>query len=176
MSARVRRFTLCGLNLFLAANAVAGALWVVPGLPREWLAGTPFVDYTIPALALGVVVGMGALIAAVLLIVRPDAGAFASGVVGAGMMIFELVEASVVGGDMWLHLAGLTPISKGLPATDVTGIPAPLGIPLPLWQQPLFFLLGALVFILALTLWRGRLREGRPARTGAQSNRVPQHV
>jgi hypothetical protein len=176
MSARVRRYALVGLNLFLAANAAAGALWVVPALPREWLAGTPFHDYTIPALALGLVVGLGALVAAILLLVQPWAGEFASGIVGAGMMVFELVEASVIGGDMWLHLLGVVPITKGLPATDVTGIPAPLGIPLPLWQQPVFFLLGAVMFLVALSLWRGRLRMYGSAQKGAVMNRVPERA
>jgi hypothetical protein len=166
MSARVRRYALVGLSLFLAANAVAGALWVVPGMPREWLAGTPFPDYTIPALALGVVVGLGALIAGVLLLLRPRAGILAAGLVGAGMMIFELVEVSVIGGDMWLHVLGLAPITKGLPATDTTRIPAPLGIPLPLWQQPVFFLIGAAIFALALALWRTGPRPDRSARPG----------
>jgi hypothetical protein len=45
--ARFPRHTLTGLNLFLAANAVAGAFWLVPTLPREWLAGTPIADYTL---------------------------------------------------------------------------------------------------------------------------------
>ena len=37
---RLGRYTLVGLNLFLGVNAVFGAVRVVPGLPREWLAGT----------------------------------------------------------------------------------------------------------------------------------------
>jgi hypothetical protein len=155
MTRRFSRYTLVGLNVFLAANAVGGAIWVVPALPREWLTGTLFSDYTIPALALGVVVGFGALGSALLLVFRPHAGAITSVVVGAAMMIFELVEVSVVGGDIWLHLLGLGPIAKGLPATNVSGIPAPLGVPLPLWQQPMFFVFGAVIFILALRLWRG---------------------
>ena len=176
MPARIRLFTLVGLNLFLAANAVAGALWVVPTLPGDWLAGTPFADYTIPAVALGVVVGLGALSAAILLIVRAQAGAFTSGVVGAGMMIFELVETSVVGGDIWLHLLGLAPVGKGLPATDVTGIPAPLGIPLPLWQQPLFFLLGLAILVLAGSLWRTSHGGDHQTQTGPGEQAVAQYV
>jgi hypothetical protein len=140
-------------------NAIAGALWVVPSLPREWLADTPFADYTIPALALGMIVGLGALAATMLLLIRPHPGALVSGAVGIGMMVFELVEASVIGGDLWLQLLGLGPVRKGLPATDVTGIPAPLGIPLPLWQQPVFFILGAVIFVLALTLWRAQVSQ-----------------
>jgi len=165
-----------GLNLFLAVNAVGGALWVVPGLPPEWLTATPFADYTIPALALGGIVGLGALSAAVLLLLRPRAGALASGLVGAGIMIFELVEASVIGGDIWLHLLGLATISKGLPGTDVTGIPAPLGIPLPLWQQPLFFLLGTVMFVLALGLWRERPSSAGGTHQSTADRPALQHV
>jgi hypothetical protein len=62
---------------------------------------------------------------------------------------------SVVGSDLFLHALGLAPVRKGLAGMDVTGIPAPLGIPLPLWQQLVFFALGALVVVLAVRLWRG---------------------
>ena len=169
MPNRWRRYTLAGLNLFLSLNAIYGAVWVVPGLPGAWLTGTPFVDYTVPALALGIVLGLGAVVSAGLLVFRPVWGALASGVIGTGMMVFELVETSVVGWDLWLHALGLGPIRKGLPATHVTGLPAPLGIPLPLWQQPIWFLLGAIILALAVGLWtpqrgaaRQRARDRRP--------------
>ncbi len=71
-------------------------------------------------------------------------------------MVFEVVETSVIGWDLWWHALGLGPISKGLPAVDVTGIPAPLGVPLPLWQQPAYFLLGAVILVLAIGLWMRR--------------------
>jgi hypothetical protein len=174
-AARIPRYTLIGLNLFLAANALAGALWVVPGLPREWLAGTPFPDYTIPAVALGVIVGLGAFSSAILFLFWPEAGTLVSAVVGAAMMVFELVEASVVGGDIWLHLLGLSPITKGLPATDVSGIPAPLGVPLPLWQQPVFFLVGMVIFVLALQLWRPRKPTEPITRAGSTVRAARQH-
>ena len=106
---------------------------------------------------------------AALLVLRPVWGALASGVIGTGMMVFELIETRVVGWDLWLHALGPSPIRKGLPATDVTGLPAPLGIPLPLWQQPIWFLLGAIILVLAVGLWtpradaaRERARDGRP--------------
>jgi hypothetical protein len=127
MSNRLR-YTLAGLNPFLGLNAVSGAVWVVPGLPHEWLTGTPFPDYVVPALALGLM-GLGACVAGVMLVVRPRWGTVLSGLVGAGVMIFELVETSVVGWDLWAHALGLGPIRKGLPAVDATGISAPLGIP-----------------------------------------------
>jgi hypothetical protein len=167
MSKRADRYILVGLNLFLAVNALAGAFWVVPGLPREWLTGTPFPDYTVPALALAIVVGVGALLSAALLLRRSWWGTLASAVVGSALMVFEVVETSVVGSDLFLHALGLAPVRKGLAGTDVTGIPAPLGIPLPLWQQPVFFAVGALVVVLAVRLWRGG-----PLRTELRSPRI----
>jgi hypothetical protein len=164
MSNRLSRYTLTGLDLFLGLNAIYGAVWVVPGLPREWLTGTPFADYVVPALALGLV-GLGAFAAGVLVAIRPGMGMVLSAVVGAGMMVFELVETSVVGWDLWVHALGLGPIRKGLPAMDTSGIPAPLGIPLPLWLQPTTFLLGAGILALAAGLWRGQPAEPpRPTR------------
>ena len=156
MSNRPRRYLLAGLDLFLGVTAIFGAVWVVPGLPREWLTGTPFPDYTVPALALGSIVGLGAVVAAALVVFRPVWGAMASLLTGASVMVFEIVETSVVGWDLWWHALGLGPIRKGLPAIDATGIPAPLGVPLPLWQQPAYFLLGAAIVVLAAALWRGR--------------------
>jgi hypothetical protein len=116
----------------------------------------------VPALALGLV-GLGAFAAGVLVAIRPGMGMVLSAVVGAGMMVFELVETSVVGWDLWVHALGLGPIRKGLPAVDTSGIPAPLGIPVPLWPQPTMFLLGAGILALAAGLWRGRARP-RPRR------------
>jgi len=69
------------------------------------------------------------------------------------MAIFEVVETTVVGLDIWLHALGLSPtIGKGLPGTNLEGVPALLGVPLPLWQQPLFFGIGVVIVALALSL------------------------
>ena len=51
---------LIALDGVMAVNAVAGAWYAVrgaPGVPTEWLDGTPFDDYVIPGLILGGVVG-----------------------------------------------------------------------------------------------------------------------
>ena len=62
---RALRVLLVVLNLFLAVTACIGGIWVIPTLPRAWLAGTPFTSFLIPALALAIVVGGGALTAAI---------------------------------------------------------------------------------------------------------------
>jgi hypothetical protein len=97
MSTGKIRGTLIGLELFTAVGAIAGALLVVPGLPRDWLAGSPFSDYTIPALALGVLCGGGSLAAAILVLLRPAVGGILSIGAGAAMAVFELVEVAAVG-------------------------------------------------------------------------------
>jgi hypothetical protein len=156
------RVALVGLELFLAASAISGGIVVVPNLPPEMLAGSPFRDYTIPALSLAVIVGGGALGAAALLIVRPIWGTLVSIAVGAGMMIFEIVETSVVGWDVWLHALGLSPSTgKGLPGLTAAGAPVLLGVPLPLWLQPFFFVYGALIVALAVRLWARRTVANR---------------
>jgi hypothetical protein len=147
---RAARFALVGLNLFLGVNAVLGAVAVMPALPPPWLAGTPFLDYTIPALALGAV-GAVALLAAAALLFREEWGVRLSIAAGAGVAAFEVVETLVVGLDVWLHALGLAPtLGKGLPGTSLEGGPAPLGVPLPLWLQPAFFALGLVIVALAL--------------------------
>lgn len=91
------RIGLVALNAFVAFTAIYGAIFVVPTIPLEWLKYGPFTDFTVPALALGILVGGSASLAAILLLIRPWAGAVAT--IAAGVMIigFELVEVGVVG-------------------------------------------------------------------------------
>jgi hypothetical protein len=91
------RATLLVLQAFVAITAVAGAAIVVPTLPLEWLKVGPLTDYTIPALALGVLCGGSAIVAFVLLVVDPRLGGAASMVAGTFMITFEIVEIAVVG-------------------------------------------------------------------------------
>jgi hypothetical protein len=90
------RIGLVLVNCFVAVTAIAGAIWVVPTMPLEWLKFGPFTDWTIPAVALGFV-GLVAGVTTILLILRSWAGALASIVAGAAMIVFELVEIGVVG-------------------------------------------------------------------------------
>jgi hypothetical protein len=90
------RIGLLILNGFVAISAIAGAIWVVPTMPMEWIKYGPFTDWTIPAIALGAV-GVLAAVAFVALLVRPWLGALLSILAGVAMVVFELVEIGVVG-------------------------------------------------------------------------------
>jgi hypothetical protein len=92
----VTRIALLVLNALVAISAIAGAIWVVPTMPLEWIKSGPFDDWTIPALALGFV-GTLAAGSFVAVLVKPWLGALASVVAGAAMISFELVEIAVVG-------------------------------------------------------------------------------
>ena len=61
------RIVLVVLEVFVALGAIAGGIGLLTGaIPAslEGLQGSPFVDYTIPALSLMVIVGGGMLVAA----------------------------------------------------------------------------------------------------------------
>lgn len=135
------RATLASLEAFVAATAIWGAVFVVPAIPQEWLRKgliTPFTDTTIPAIALGVLCGGSALVAALYAIVRPRLGALLAIVSGALMVGFELVEILVV---------GFTPIMY--PTQP------------PAWLQPLYILLGVAIALLGARLWRAETGSWR---------------
>lgn len=90
------RIGLLILNGFVAISAIAGAIWVVPTMPMEWIKYGPFTDWTIPAIALGAV-GVFAAATFVALLWRPWLGALLSILAGVAMVVFELVEVGVVG-------------------------------------------------------------------------------
>jgi hypothetical protein len=126
------RIGLIVLNAFVAFTAIFGAIWVVPTIPLEWLKWGPFTDYTVPALALGILVGGSATIATALTVVRPRIGALASMLAGVMIIGFELVEILVV---------GFTLIEY-----DASQFQA--------WLQLIYLVLGAIQLWLGYRLWR----------------------
>jgi hypothetical protein len=95
MHKSVVRGVLIVLLVVLALTTLFGALLVVPMLPLEWLSGTAFRDYRLPAVALGTI-GAGAIVSVALLALHRPAGTVLAAIVGAAMAIFELVETLVV--------------------------------------------------------------------------------
>ena len=83
------RTLLGALFAFGALNAFAGGYYGLSGaegVPREWLAGSPFSDYVVPSLVLFVVVG-GALALAAIMVFRGHPLARAIACVAAAVLL-----------------------------------------------------------------------------------------
>jgi len=129
MTHRGSRIALGLLEGFVVLTAVQGAIFVVPTLPLAWLKGSPFADYTLPALALGIC-GGGSLIAGLAVMFRPLLGGALSVMAGVVMIGFELVEISVV---------GFTLVTNG-PATPQA------------WLQVIYLAVGTAIMLLGFRL------------------------
>lgn len=128
------RIPLVALEAFVALTAIYGALYTLQTIPIEWLhAGliAPFADFTIPALALGILCGGGSLIALISVLAWPAIGAITSMVAGVAMIVFELVEMLVVG-----FTAAMYPTQ---PAA---------------WLQLLYIVIGSAIAVLGARLWK----------------------
>src|SRR5947209_17940363 len=159
MVERALRLLLVVLKLFLAITAVVGGVWVIPALPQEWFAGTPFTSSLIPSLALTIIVGGGALTSAIGLVVRRWWAPLLSMVTGMAIAVFEVVETATMSVHFWLHTVGLEsgPYTTALPI-DPSG-----GIPIPMLLQPIYFVYGLVLIGLGVFLW---LRHPRTIRAG----------
>ena len=103
------RITLIVGNLFAAVRAIVGAVGLLVGfmnIPLSELTRTPFADFTVPALLLGIVVGGSALMAAMIALFGPRRfEALASAVAGCIMVGWMTVEIAMVGLDIWVQAA-----------------------------------------------------------------------
>ena len=101
MSTKGVRILLAVLAGFVALTAIGGGLALLFGaeagrFPLEWLQGTPFPDYTIPALLLAVVVGGSALLACVLVSMGRKPGPLAGLAAGSILMGYIGVEVLIL--------------------------------------------------------------------------------
>ena len=115
---------------FIALTAIGGGIALLLGAEDtrfllEWLQGTPFKDYTIPALLLTITVGGSSLIARIAMFRNLKNKIFLSMVAGIIMVGFIIVEAIIL---------------KQIP-------PGPTSI------EKIYFVLGFATFILAGFLW-----------------------
>lgn len=131
MRITVIRVVLIVLTGFLAISAIPSAFLVVPTMPLDWIKAGPFVDWTIPAVAL-FLVGVLAGIATVALLIRPWIGALGAMASGAAIVVFEIVEVAVVG---W------------------TLSDPRLGGNFQAWLQLVFLVIGAAQIALGYALW-----------------------
>lgn len=109
MSERGIRITLIVVDLFAAVSAIVGAIGLLVGfmdIPVSVLNGTPFTDFTVPALLLGIVVGGGALVAAAIALFGPRRfEALASAGAGCVMVGWMTIEVAMIGLDTWVQAA-----------------------------------------------------------------------
>ncbi|MBP8292907.1 MAG: hypothetical protein KAX65_09045 [Caldilineaceae bacterium] len=122
------RIIIAVLAGFIALTAIGGGIAILTGVdpfPPAWLAGTPFTDYTIPALLLAIGVGGSALLAA-LLVLRP----------GRAGILATLAAGLIMAG----YIVGEVLILKQTP-------------PGPTWIELLYFGLGLTIFALGAYLW-----------------------
>lgn len=105
---RVIRFSLASLLGFGALNAFAGGYYGLSGaegVPLEWLAGSPFSDYTIPSAILFVVVGGSMLAAAIAVATRARVARAAAMAAGAIVLIWIAVQIAIIGYVSWMQPA-----------------------------------------------------------------------
>jgi hypothetical protein len=129
------------LDGFAGVASLIGLVILLTGwgyqFPTSWLQGTPFSDYTVPALILGIVVGGSALLAMWATIKSASVGAITSLAAGLIMMGWIIGEYILVP-DIRFSLTDLTT-----------------------WQQGLYFFVGLAMAVQALRVapsgWRGML-------------------
>jgi len=101
MSEKRVRLAVIGVNLFEAASAAIGAVGLVVGfmaVPLSVLSGTPFADFSVPALLLGFVVGGSALVAALIAAFGPRRfDALASALAGCITVGWLTIEIAMIG-------------------------------------------------------------------------------
>ena len=88
------------LTSFLALSAIAGGFALLANIipmPVELLQGSPFMDYTVPGLALAAIVGGSAALAAILLLRKSRYALLSAAAAGVIIMFFEFVEMLVIG-------------------------------------------------------------------------------
>jgi hypothetical protein len=109
------RFCLGGVLSFVALNALGGGYYGLAGaqgVPREWLAGSPFPDYFVPSLVLLAVVGGSCLIAASAVFARHRTGRLTALTAGTIVLGWIGVQLTIIGWRSWLQpattAAGLT--------------------------------------------------------------------
>lgn len=97
----VTRIWLVAVEAFVGLSSISGGTALLRGeldqfVSVDWLAGTPFADYTIPALVLVIVVGGSALLAAATAFVHREWAVLVSVVAGLSMAGYEVVEIACI--------------------------------------------------------------------------------
>jgi hypothetical protein len=88
------------LSALTAVNAVGGSLYGLrgaPGIPREWLDGSPFSDYRTPSVFLGVAVGGSSAVSAAAAWRGNDHAALATVAAGGILTAWVAAQVAIIG-------------------------------------------------------------------------------
>jgi hypothetical protein len=108
------RSVLTALLAFGAINSFAGGYYGLsgaPGVPVEWLAGSPFKNYFIPSFILVVVVGGAFSFGAVAVAADSRVARVSAFAAGTVVLIWIMVQLAIIGYVSWMQ-----------PATVIAGI------------------------------------------------------
>jgi len=105
---KVIRISLGSILLLAALNAFGGGYYGMSGaegVPAEWLDGSPFQDYFIPAFILFAVVGGSSLAASIAVFARHRTGRMLAAVAGCVMLGWIGIQLGIIGYVSWLQPA-----------------------------------------------------------------------
>ena len=124
---------LAALQGLIAINAIGGGIYGLagaPGVPSEWLAGSPFSSYLIPSLVLIVMVGGTHLVAALRVWTGHSSARSVSLVASAVLAMWIAVQVSIIGYVSWLQpTMGAAALLEFAMARHLrTGAPVPAGV------------------------------------------------
>jgi hypothetical protein len=104
-------FVRCALGLLLAfgaLNAFGGGYYGLsgaPGVPVEWLAGSPFENYFVPSVILFVVVGGTLAFAALAVLARCRVARRSAFIAGTIVLVWIIVQVAILGYVSWMQPA-----------------------------------------------------------------------
>jgi hypothetical protein len=156
--------TVIVLDLLLAGTAILGGVFIVPTLPQEWLAGSPFSSYLVPAMALTLIGVIGSIGAIELSFERP-LGIVASLAGGLAITAFEVVQIVVLTLGDWLQPLGIA-AGHHLNANSA-------GLHPGMYLEPVYIALGLAIVIWTLRLYRQEVAEIERAIEAALEQRKP---
>lgn len=98
------------LELFTAIAAIPVGLMLITdptgagiGLPREWIANSPFGTYLVPGVYLFTMNGLGMLVVAGLSYLRHWSAPWLTGVLGVGLITWIVVQLAIMPEVLWLQ-------------------------------------------------------------------------
>ena len=117
------RLTLFVLEASVALTSIVCGVGLALGviqLPLTWLQGAPFSDYTILGLVMAIIVGGSSLLGVATILRGHEVGVLISALAGLLLMCFEVVEVSIIDGNLGNWLLLVAPLQATYSALSLT--------------------------------------------------------